>query len=967
MRQSRILVKLRIIFSILITKRPMPNSFFKTSRYLFLLPFFIATTGIFAQQTEVKYLSGTDKDHQVDWEFMIDKGRKSGEWTTIPVPSNWELEGFGVYNYGHEWRELLPESDAVGSYRFNFSVPAEWKNKVTEIVFEGAMTDTRVKINGKEAGPVHQGSFYRFKYDISKLLKYGQENVLEVTVNNVSSNESVNKAERDSDFWVFGGIYRPVYLEVKPKEFIDRIAVDAKADGSFLVEVHPKNIRKAKTIEAQVYTLDKQPVGDPFIVRIDKKADKATLTQQITNPDLWSPEFPNLYQVEVRLKNGNEDLHVHSERFGFRTVELRAKDGFYVNGQKIKFKGVNRHSFWPSSGRTLSKELSIIDVNLMKDMNMNAVRMSHYPPDQHFLDVCDSLGLFVIDELTGWQDAYDTEVGSKLVKELIVRDVNHPSIVIWANGNEGGSNYELLDDYAEYDPQNRTVIHPWNTIGETNTFHYPSYGYVADVLSNGDKIYFPTEVLHGLYDGGHGAGLEDFWNLMERSPLSAGGFLWVFSDEGIERTDEEGRLDVHGTNAPDGILGPYREKEGSYYTIKEIWSPVYIEQQYVSPTFDGRLKVENRFDHTNLNQCDFEWSLLNFPKPGDQLTDSTIVQTGKVAVPSVEPGLSSYLNIDLPDGWENSDALYLRATDPHGRPVFTWTWPIKTPEQLATSVVNTSVEGTSSPMAAEGREDDQFIYVSANGVEVKFSKGNGLITEVKNEITPVSFGDGPQLTVDNSTFQSIRHYQEGNDHIVMMEYEGPISQMQYTMMGNGWLKLDYTYLLYGEYDYMGINFSYPEEKVTGVKWLGKGPYRVWKNRMKGPQFAVHQKGYNDTATGREWNYPEFKGYHDRMYWAVIENEEYPITVVSATDNIFLRLFTPKDSGHENTNPAFPEGDISFLDAISPIGTKFQKPEQLSPQGSKNHFRNRNDRQRLWGATLYFDFGAGAKEMTRGVD
>lgn len=911
--------------------------------------------------TEVRYLSGTDKDNRVDWEFKIDKGRKSGDWTTIPVPSNWELEGFGVYNYGHDWRDSLPKSDATGYYRHRFSVPSVWKGKVVEIVFEGVMTDTEVKINGKVAGSVHQGGFYRFKYDITNLLKFGADNLLEVKVNNVSANESVNEAERDADFWVFGGIYRPVYLAIKPEESIDRVAIDATADGDFKVDLYLQNISKSTVVEGQILSMDGKPVGDVFQMEIPKKAEKVTLKHALDNPKRWSPEFPNLYQVELRLKDGSGEGHVVRQRFGFRTVELRPKDGFYVNGQKVKFKGVNRHSFWPNSGRTLSKALSVSDVNLMKDMNMNAVRMSHYPPDQHFLDVCDSLGLFVIDELTGWQAAYDTEVGRKLVKELITRDVNHPSVVLWANGNEGGNNYDLLPDYPRYDPQERVVIHPWNTLGETNTFHYPSFNYVADVLSNGDKIYFPTEVLHGLYDGGHGAGLEEFWDVMQKSPLSAGGFLWVFADEGIVRTDQEGKIDVKNTNAPDGILGPYREKEASYYTIKEIWSPIAIEQQYVTPQFDGRVKVTNHFLFTDLNACALEWSLITFPKPGDQQTDSAVLHKGDVNIPSVEPGLSAYMQIDLPTDWERADALYLTATDPHGRHIRTWTWPIKTAAQFAMAIVDTTNHNQAP--SAIGHEDNEHIYVSANGVEVKFSKESGLIAGVKNGKTSISFGNGPKLTTDDSKFKGITHYQDGDKHVIIAEYEGPMSQVSYSMLSNGWLKLDYAYRLMGDYDYMGITFSYPEEKVKGVKWLGKGPFRVWKNRMKGPEFAVHQKAYNNTVTGKDWDYPEFKGYHDRMFWSVIDNEEYPITVVSETDHIFLRLFTPEPTGSDNVDPLFPAGDISFMDAITPIGTKFKAADQLSPQGGKNQFRNRRDRQRMWGATLYFDFGAGVTGNT----
>ncbi len=924
---------------------------------LSLLGLFFLFCGAQAQKTDIQYLSGTGKDHRVNWEFMIDKGRKSGEWTTIPVPSNWEFEGFGVYNYGFEWKELLPESDATGHYRYRFSVPSDWKDKVVEIVFEGVMTDATVMVNGKQAGPVHQGSFYRFTYDISKALHYDRENLLEVLVKNVSENASVNSAERDADFWVFGGIYRPVYLQAFPQEHISRLAVDAQADGAFLVQVFPENIRKANRIEGQILTLDNQLVGNAFSQTVDRKQDVIELKTQIKNPKVWSPEFPNLYQLEVRLKSSSGDEHIVRERFGFRTVELRAQDGFYVNGQKIRFKGVNRHSFWPTSGRTLSKELSIRDVKLMKEMNMNAVRMSHYPPDVHFLDVCDSLGLFVIDELTGWQSAYDTMVGEKLVRELVTRDVNHPSVVLWANGNEGGNNFALIDDYGLYDPQQRTVIHPWAILGETNTLHYPDFGCCAQTLFQGDKVFFPTEFLHGLYDGGHGAGLEDFWNAMMDHPLSAGGFLWSFADEGAVRTDLDGAIDVKGILAPDGILGPYREKEGSFYAIKEIWSPIYIEQEHVSPAWDGKLRLENRYHFTNLNQCEFSWQLVNFPLPEDQAHDSTVYQSGQPSVPSVEPGLAGYMDLELPDGWEKNDALYLTAHDPHGKEIFTWTWPIKTPKEIAMTIIDTT-----SLQPAEGREEGSFLYVAANGVEIKINTQNGQIEGVQNERTAISFTQGPQLAAGESTFRSLRHYQKGKEYVVELQYEGMIRSLTYRMQGNGWLRLDYDYYPSGKFDFMGMNFSYPEEKVKGIQWLGQGPYRVWKNRMKGTHFGVHQKAYNNTMTGaQDWVYPEFKGYHDRMYWAVIDTEETPFTVVSATDHLFLRLFTPENPSeayNENVAGLFPEGNISFMNAISPIGTKFKKSDQIGPDGQQNQFHHHKEPQRIWGATLYFNFGAG---------
>ena len=345
-----------------------------------------------AQQTILQYLSGTDKDHTVLWDFFCTSGMNSGKWTKIAVPSNWEQQGFGGYSYGHD----KIKTNEQGLYKYHFTALKEWTNKKVFIVFEGSMTDTEVKINGKPAGAIHQGGFYRFKYDITEHIKFGSSNLLEATVSKMSAQASVNKAERNGDFWTLGGIYRPVYLEIVPQTFIDRVAIDAKADGSFSMDVYAVNTGKSNDIEAQVQKLNGENLGNPFYLPVARVQDKYVLQNQFSNPALWNPEFPNLYQVLVSIKEHGKVIHQLTQKFGFRTAELRVKDGFYVNGTKVIFKGVCRHSEWPETGRALSKDISLLDIGLMKEMNMNAVRMSHYPPDQHFLDMCDSLGLFVL-------------------------------------------------------------------------------------------------------------------------------------------------------------------------------------------------------------------------------------------------------------------------------------------------------------------------------------------------------------------------------------------------------------------------------------------------------------------------------------------------------------------------------------------------------------------------------------------
>ena len=455
-----------------------------------------------AQDTQYRYLSGTDKDHTVNWDFRINTGRNNGKWSKIAVPSNWEQQNFGTYNYFQD----TENPGETGEYKTWFTIPKSWNSKRVFIVFEGAMTDTKVMINGRLAGPVHQGGYYRFKYDITDLLVPG-ENLLEADVSKRSANASINLAERRADFWQFGGIFRPVYLEAVPQNYIDHIALDAKADGNLRLDVYAPDIKQQNLVKATVQTLEGKVIGSALFIK--PNADSPiTLHGRFKNIIPWNPEFPHLYNLVLSLTDEHGTvIHRIKQRFGFRTVELRRHDGIYVNGEKIILKGVCRHSEWPETGRTLSKGISILDVNLMKDMNMNAVRMSHYPPDQHFLDVCDSLGLFVLDELTGWQNKYDSVVGKKLVKEMVVRDVNHPSIIFWDNGNEGGWNTALDDQFKLYDPQNRTVLHPWEKFNGTDTRHYPDYNYITNSALYGTDVFFPTEFMHGNYDGGAGAGL----------------------------------------------------------------------------------------------------------------------------------------------------------------------------------------------------------------------------------------------------------------------------------------------------------------------------------------------------------------------------------------------------------------------------------------------------------------------------
>ncbi|HTH31686.1 MAG TPA: glycoside hydrolase family 2 TIM barrel-domain containing protein [Lacibacter sp.] len=900
--------------------------------------FLLINGSLYGQQTVIHYLSGTDKDHTVKWDFFCTGGVNSGKWTTIAVPSNWELQGFGAYNYGHDEKEkgnTKKKSTEQGLYKHRFVADKAWANKQIEIVFEGVMTDAEVKLNGQAVGPMHQGGFYRFQYNITPFIKPGVENLLEVTVSKVSADNTVNNAEREGDFWVFGGIYRPVYLKILPASFIQRVAIDARADGKFTMDVFAEQVKEGDEITAQVKTLKGVALGKAFTATVNNTTEKIQLANSFTNPKQWNPEFPNLYTVEVSIRRKGKVIHVFHQRFGFRTVEVRKGDGIYVNGVKIMMKGVNRHSIWPESGRTLSRSIHLMDIELMKDMNMNAVRMSHYPPDPEFLDLCDSLGLFVLDELTGWQNKYGTPVGEKLVKEVVTRDVNHPSILFWCNGNEGGWNTDLDDDYALYDPQQRVVLHPWNNFNNVDTKHYPDYSYVEKAAAKGDVL-LHTEMIHGLYDGGHGAGLDDYWNLFRKNPRHAGGFLWVLGDEAIVRKDLNDSLDTDGNHAPDGIVGPHREKEGSYYTIKEIWSPVQIAKPTIDKSFTGKLSIENNYLYTNLSACKFKWQLLKFPLAKEKKTGFTVITSGNTSV-ALAAGETGTLQLALPVNWMNADALSFTATDQYGRALYTWVWPVKQPGTItALNIATSKKAATTIKVSTEGKT----VSVLCDGINYQFDTVTGYLTTVTKNQQLIPFGNGPVLAGEKQTLQKFTHSKISNStYQVEAEYTGDASlHVKWIFTSGSPAKLEYSYTQSKAADFYGITFSIDETKLKGMKWLGAGPYRVWKNRLKGAPVNVWEKKYNKAITGEVISYPEFSGYHGNVYWVTVETTASSFTVYTDKEDMFVQMLKPRKASTTfipHVNPPFPEGNFGFLNAIAPIGTKFRAANSMGPQSQKN--------------------------------
>lgn len=926
----------------------------------------------FAQQTSKIFLSGEDFEHPLKWDFYCTDGNNSKVWSKINVPSQWELEGFGEYTYGRWYKELNQKepSKEEGLYKYEFEIPADYKNKDILIAFGGAMTDTEVKINGKLAGEIHQGGFYEFKYNITSLLKFGAKNLLEVHVWKHSANASVNAAERKADWWLFGGIYRPVWLEVSPKTQIQHIAVNPKMDGSITIDMNLQNIAKNTFVEATLKGLDGEKF-ETFLFPIKAKSSQETLAMQWKNIKPWNTETPYLYTLELVLKQNQTAIHKVEKLIGFRTLEFKKKDGIYVNGTKIIMKGINRHSFWPEGGRSTSKRISLLDGQLLKDMNMNAVR-GHYPPDEHFLEVCDSLGLFVLNELAGWQNAYDTKTGTKLVTETVVRDLNHPSVIIWDNGNEGGWNYEVDTVFAQNDPQKRIVIHPWSDFNGWDTHHYPTYLTGMHRFNNGENVFFPTEFMHGTYDNGHGAALEDFWTRYKKSPLFAGGFMWAMLDEAVYRSDWKGsaKFDSKGSLAADGILGPHREKEGSYYTVKEIWAPIQFENKQVTDSFDGSFLVSNDYLFSNLNSCKMEYKVLQSEANIlDTNAVSKIISADKIEIPSIEPGETRKIKFALPTNFFEGDILSITAHDSHGKEIYTWTWPIHKPSYYVGKFLVSKTTNTKATVAQTANE----VTLKGSDISVTLDKTTGEILSVKNATATIPLTNGPRPIGMKAKVTAVQIAQEEDKASCNVTYTGGLTSIKWIMEANGRLKMELIALKNAEnaggfdgayfedkISAFGISFSFPEKEVTGMKWFGKGPYRVWKNRLKGTTYNIWEKEYNTTITGESFEnmvYPEFKGYHANVIGANIKAGAASFKVFSESENLFLRLFTPdlpkNGFAGSNPQPAFPEGDISFMYEI-PAMRDFKPLEHQGPESQPTNIRIKKGDDGI-SMNLWFDF------------
>ncbi len=411
----------------------------------------------------------------------------------------------------------------------------------------------------------------------------------------------------------------------------------------------------------------------------------------------------------------------------------------------------------------------------------------------------------------------------------------------------------------------------------------------------------------------------------------------------------DGFIDNCGNYGADGIVGPHHEKEGSYWTVKEIWNPIQIMNREFTQDFDGKLTVENRYDFTNLNGCSLTWRQLAMPAPGAK-GDAKVIAEGKVNfsdIPARGKG-----SVTIPKLKPETDALELTVTDNHGEDLFTWSHQITGKAKAAPA--------TKSGAAPTWSETADELTVSANGRTYHFSKKNGQLMGVDVNGRRIELTDGPRVIVakrsdrsmdgfynhddpqaekkktqytefeDLGKFTGIKAEKVGNDVVVTADYKlGNFDKANWTIAPDGSAALDFAYNFNGVIDLMGVKFDFPEDKVMSKRWVGDGPYRVWQNRLHGPQYGVWENDYNDPIPAESFTYPEFKGYFANVDWMDIKTQDGTIEIINETPGSYVGVYEPRD-GRDHILYELPKTGISIMEVIPPVRNKVNTTDLVGP-------------------------------------
>ncbi len=664
----------------------------------------MASAKLFNRKASERYLS---LDGVWDFKFysnpdqspadFLGEGQNITDWERITVPSNWQLEGYGMPIYANlsmpfpsQEVRVPHEGNETGLYRTTFELPNNWTADDVVLGFEGVQSAFYVWVNGEEVG-YSQGSMTTAEFDISTYLNTGK-NVLTVKVIRWSDGSYLE----NQDFWRLSGIYRSVYLLQKPKTNLQDFEVVTDLDENYEDAVLGLSVKVGNKDQqyAGQLAIYLEDANGQTIVEEEVAIDQSLIQWEtrLTNPHKWSPELPYLYTLTLLLKAEDGSTEALSHRVGFREVEIKNSQ-VLINGVAVLFKGVNRHEFDPHKGRTLSEASMIQDIRLMKQYNFNAVRTSHYPNDVRWYELCDQYGLFVMDEANVeshdlWMNYNKSPVKYPEWKAAIVargvamaeRDKNYASVIMWSLGNEAGygENIEAMADaIRSLDGNNRPIHYESKDIGvgikeimegsvlaklkggmammqnmgkpsplDIGSTMYPMPEAAAEeAKADAGRPYIICEYAHA--QGNSTGHFQYFWDVFETYPNMQGGFIWDWVDQGLVKKDETGQeFYAYGGDFGDtigdanfcinGLVFPDRSTKPALEEVKKV-------QQYVKiKAIDeqgGKFEISNHYFYQNLDLAQLQW----------QFTESGILKAeGVVELTSLEPGAAQQFNVPFP-------------------------------------------------------------------------------------------------------------------------------------------------------------------------------------------------------------------------------------------------------------------------------------------------------------------------------
>ncbi len=652
----------------------------------------LALKNNFAASPWYKSLNGNWKFHYVNNpderpERFFEKDFNVSQWKEIPVPGNWEVNGFGlpIYtNIVYPFPKNPPFIDhsfaPVGTYRTGFTIPVNWKGKDVIIHFGSVTGAMYLYINGQPVG-FTKASKLPAEFNITKYLKEGN-NILAAQVFRWHDGSYLE----DQDFWRLTGIERDVFLVAKNDVSIHDFEIGADLDATYTNGVFNANVRVENPdrmdVVAEVDVVDNDGKKILSLKKVlGKNETDFSIAGIIKNVKKWSAEDPNLYSTLITLKDKNGNVvEVVSHKTGFRTVEIKNAQ-LHVNGKKIMVHGVNRHEHDEVLGHVPTRDLMIKDIQQMKLHNINAVRSSHYPNDPLWLQLCDEYGLYVVDEANieihgmgaSLQGNFDKSVHPAYlpswepsimdrITRMVERDKNHASVIIWSLGNECGNGKVFFDGYDWIKQRDKTRPVQFEQAGEERNTDivcpmYPGMGYMKNYAADASKKrpFIMCEYAHAM--GNSSGNFQEYFDIINSSPHMQGGFIWDWVDQGLKAKDANGKsywayggdlgaghLYNDENFCANGLVASDRSVHPGIYEVKKVYQDIIFKDK---DWRQGLIVVENNFSFTSLAGFKFKWELLvNGKVVGSGLFDVTL-----------QPQTSKEVKLILP--FMESDAEYL--------------------------------------------------------------------------------------------------------------------------------------------------------------------------------------------------------------------------------------------------------------------------------------------------------------------